>query len=221
MSDDPLSARREPRQQRARDTVDHLLATAATLLDEVGIEGFNTNALAERAGVRVRTVYRYWPTKYAVLAALAQRATEQWSGWFAEVEALADPRSDWRTIWRGLLRAWLVGIAALPGGRALRRAVHAVPELRDIDQRDNERLARRLAAALAARLGRAEDELYVPSRTLLESAAAVLDVALEDQGRTEPLYDALAAMQVGYLERLLAEDTPRAVTRPPDSIPHR
>ena len=44
----PSELRVPPRQKRARQTVRHILDTAAVLLDEVGVDDFNTNLLAER-----------------------------------------------------------------------------------------------------------------------------------------------------------------------------
>jgi AcrR family transcriptional regulator len=58
-------------QQRAKETVDQIPDNAASLLQEVGVEEFNTNLIAERAGVAVRSVYRYYPNKLAVIVALA------------------------------------------------------------------------------------------------------------------------------------------------------
>ena len=77
----PSDLRVSPRQARARETVARILDTAAVLLDEVGVDDFNTNLLAERAGVRVRTVYRYFPNKSAVILALAERVVSEWDAW--------------------------------------------------------------------------------------------------------------------------------------------
>ena len=44
--------------ERAQETVDQILDNAAILLDEVGVDAFNANLLAERAEVAVRSVYR-------------------------------------------------------------------------------------------------------------------------------------------------------------------
>lgn len=55
--------------------MDIVLDAAAQLLERDGEPGFNTNALAERAGVSIGTIYRYFPDKRAVLAALADRET--------------------------------------------------------------------------------------------------------------------------------------------------
>jgi AcrR family transcriptional regulator len=68
--------RRTPRQARARMTVDSILEAAAQVLERAGPDGFNTNAVAERAGVSVGTLYQYFPDKDAILLAVARRAIE-------------------------------------------------------------------------------------------------------------------------------------------------
>ena len=136
-----LSLRREPVQVRAQQSVEQILDAAARLLEESGVEAFNTNALAQRAGVRVRTVYRYFPNKLAVITALAERMATEWDGWFHGFETIADPRQDLQELWKSYIDRFVDGIRRAPGGLALRRAMRALPELQAIDQRDNERLA--------------------------------------------------------------------------------
>jgi AcrR family transcriptional regulator len=65
--------RRTPRQARAQATVDSILEAAAQVLQRCGAEGFNTNAVAERAGVSIGTLYQYFPDKDAILVAVARR----------------------------------------------------------------------------------------------------------------------------------------------------
>jgi len=200
-----LTRRLHPTQQRARDTVTHLLDTAAALLAEGGLDDFNTNLLAERAGVRVRTVYRYFPNKLAVITAVAERMTEEWDRWFGGFATLADPASDWREVWRGAIDAFVSGIRESPGGAAIRRTMRAVPELHRIDQRDNERLAAQLAVALQKRgvdLPRAR--LLLLSRMLVETATAVIDLSLDQTApRARVLLGDLRAMHIAFLAPIL------------------
>ncbi|MFP5447523.1 MAG: TetR/AcrR family transcriptional regulator [Alphaproteobacteria bacterium] len=70
LSDDK---RKIPRQKRASETVHIILEAAAQLLERHGLEGFTTNAVAERAGVSIGAVYRYFPNKRALTHALAER----------------------------------------------------------------------------------------------------------------------------------------------------
>src|SRR5262249_1985343 len=124
---------------------------------------------------------------------------------FDELERLADPRSDVESIWSSLIDAFVAGIRALPGGTAIRRAVHAIPELRELDQRDNAELAARVAAVFRPRRpARAADEANAVARTLLESAAAVIDLALlESPARSRRLLVQLKRMHSAYLAQVL------------------
>ena len=53
--------------------VNNILEAAARILESDGLEVFNTNAVAMRAGVSVGSVYQYFPTKGAVLRELIRR----------------------------------------------------------------------------------------------------------------------------------------------------
>lgn len=70
------NTRKIPRQRRAQASVDVVLEAAAQVLEASGEAGFNTNAVAERAGVSIGTLYRYFPDKASILQALALRETE-------------------------------------------------------------------------------------------------------------------------------------------------
>lgn len=78
--------RKTPRQPRARVSVDFILEAAAQVLEARGVTGFNTNAVAERAGVSIGTLYRYFPNKRAILKALALRETERHAAAVAEIQ---------------------------------------------------------------------------------------------------------------------------------------
>lgn len=62
----PPSGRAE-RSNRLRATV---LASASDLLSERGSEGFTIEAVVQRTGVVRTTIYRHWPTRNALLAAI-------------------------------------------------------------------------------------------------------------------------------------------------------
>ncbi|MBW2243664.1 MAG: TetR/AcrR family transcriptional regulator [Deltaproteobacteria bacterium] len=203
-----LGLRSEPRQARARETFEEILAAAAELLDEVGIDGFNTNLLAERAGVRVRTVYRYFPNKRAVVIALAQRVVADWDAWVGEGLRGLSPTSDWQSVLRRVLDRYYGGVRAQPGHAGIRRAMSAVPELHGIDQEDNARMADVFARAfrsVAPGLPLARARLI--SRCLIESSVAIVDLAVElPPAKSKALMDELMAMHVAYLEPWLGKN---------------
>jgi AcrR family transcriptional regulator len=72
-SKSPQNQRRSPRQARSRATWEAIVEAAAQVLERDGPEGFNTNAVAERAGVGIGTLYQYFPNKHAILLAAARR----------------------------------------------------------------------------------------------------------------------------------------------------
>ena len=53
-------------------TVAAILEGAAQVLECHGSDGFTTNAIAERAGVSIGTLYQYYPDKNAIAAALSR-----------------------------------------------------------------------------------------------------------------------------------------------------
>ncbi|WP_226558807.1 TetR/AcrR family transcriptional regulator [Salipiger thiooxidans] len=54
-----------------------MLTAAAQILERDGMAGLNTNAVAERAGVSVGTLYQYFPGKEAIAAELVRRIKAQ------------------------------------------------------------------------------------------------------------------------------------------------
>jgi AcrR family transcriptional regulator len=86
----PLKLRKTPRQSRSTETVASILEAAAQVLEREGIEGFNTNAVARRAGVSIGSLYQYFPTKDALTFALIRREDERFR---ADAATALDERS--------------------------------------------------------------------------------------------------------------------------------
>ena len=72
-----LSPRKAPRQSRSMVTVNAILDATARILVEQGYAAASTNAVAERAGVSVGSLYQYFPNKDALIAALHTRHAER------------------------------------------------------------------------------------------------------------------------------------------------
>ena len=149
---DQFKPRALPVQKRARETVLRILECAAALVDEVGIEGFNTNLLAKRAGVRVRTIYRYYPSKLAILTELVFRLNETLNDEYGgPMSLLADPRADWRAL-QDMIFVRLIDFAReVPGARLILVAAEGYPELLELQNRMYDHLAQELEAALRGR----------------------------------------------------------------------
>ena len=65
--------RKQPKQERARETVATILTATARILVRDGFEGASTNRIADEAGVSVGSLYQYFPSKEALIKALLER----------------------------------------------------------------------------------------------------------------------------------------------------
>ncbi len=68
-----MQPRKTARQARSAATTDVIVEAAARILETSGHAGFTTNAIAERAGVSVGSLYQYFPNKDAITRALIRR----------------------------------------------------------------------------------------------------------------------------------------------------
>jgi AcrR family transcriptional regulator len=213
--DTPLALRRRPTQARAIATFTLILDTATELLDRHGVAAFNTNLLAEAAGLSVRAVYQYFPNKLAVIAELARRMSESWYEAMGSVGSLKNPALPWRKLWADYIHGFVAAVRATPGSRPVLFAMRDIPELRAIDEVANQRYIAGIAKALTIRR---PDLPPIRAR----AAAAVLNrsmVAILDDSFAAPDHEAavmvelLVDMQLMLLESLL-EPEARPVKAP-------
>jgi AcrR family transcriptional regulator len=69
--------RKTATQERSRATVDALIEATARILVREGFERASTNRIAEVAGVSVGSLYQYFPTKEALVAAVIERHQQE------------------------------------------------------------------------------------------------------------------------------------------------
>ncbi|ADB53288.1 TetR/AcrR family transcriptional regulator [Conexibacter woesei] len=72
-----LSPRKQPRQERARETVEAILEAAAQVFERHGYAAGTTNRIAERAGISIGSLYQYFPGKDAILLAIVERHVDE------------------------------------------------------------------------------------------------------------------------------------------------
>jgi AcrR family transcriptional regulator len=73
----PTKPRKLPTQERSRATVDAIIQAATYILVRSGWERLTTNAIAQRAGVNIGSLYQYFPSKEAIVAELERRHVVQ------------------------------------------------------------------------------------------------------------------------------------------------
>jgi AcrR family transcriptional regulator len=86
--------RRRPTQDRAHATVDAIVHAAGLLLRQRGWTASTTNHIAERAGVSIGSLYKYFPNKEAIVAEVARRRiADEVDSIVGELASTGDPRA--------------------------------------------------------------------------------------------------------------------------------
>jgi AcrR family transcriptional regulator len=116
---EPVAVRTVPVQQRSTDRMQALLDAAAALIDEEGIDGVTTTAVAYRSRSSVGVLYRYFPNVDSLLKALAQRNMQRFFDLVQEGIDEAPADVEWSS-WDNTVDSYLQLFRHEPGFRGLR-----------------------------------------------------------------------------------------------------
>lgn len=138
--------RKLPKQERSQATVSAILIATTRILTEEGYDKFNTNRVAELAGVSVGSLYQYFPNKESLLYALGEHhANEMAQLAQHHLEDLGD-RSILEVL-QQIIKAVLAAYAVNP---KLYRILHQqVPRSEEMRKLDDARIEQMLYAFLA------------------------------------------------------------------------
>ncbi|MEV6279908.1 helix-turn-helix domain-containing protein [Nocardia sp. NPDC051832] len=113
------SRRKQPSQDRSRESVERVLASATRLFAERGVANTSTNRIAEHAGMSIGTLYRYFADKDEILEQLRLRLLAELEEDFTTAVLTGmslDPRESFSRSLHGI-------VATLTTHRALVRAL--------------------------------------------------------------------------------------------------
>ncbi len=181
-----LLEKNRPRQERAKRTYENILRAAAELLVEVGVERISTNLIAERAGITVPALYRYFPNKYSVLHALGasmmDRQNTAFADWFDQFGSNASAEDVLAGVHDLLLRTMEV-TRAQPGGLEILHSLRAVAPLQQVRLESHRLVSEQFGTALAQLMGwELDDEIRLAAQMSVEIGYAVVEMSLEDCG---------------------------------------
>lgn len=196
------SLRRAPVQRRSAERLTRILDACADLLDEVGYDALSTRAVAQRAGVPIGSVYRFFGNKRQMADALAQRNLERFSERVAE--RLKEARQgDWRAAMDAVLDEYLAMKRTAPGFSLVDFGNQIPVGTRQGEP--NTRVADRLTDLLSGYLDRApDDDLRRTFLIAVETADTLVQLAF----RVDPEGDAQVIAETrellrAYLARVL------------------
>ncbi|MDN0195973.1 TetR/AcrR family transcriptional regulator [Streptomyces sp. S.PNR 29] len=198
---DATSLRRAPVQRRSAERLTRILDACADLLDEVGYDGLSTRAVAERAGVPIGSVYRFFGNKRQMADALAQRNLERYTE--RVTERLSETGDGWRAALDAVLDEYLAMKRTAPGFSLVDFGNQIPVGARGGEP--NHRVAERLTELLSGYLDREPDEdLRRTFLVAVETADTLVHLAfrVDPQGDGKIIEEARELLRA-YLARVL------------------
>jgi AcrR family transcriptional regulator len=199
--------RRAPVQERGRARVEAILDAAESVIAQVGLEAATTNAIAERAGASVGSLYHFFPNKQAIVDALLGRYTARTLDVMRESRRLAEPWVPLQELFEGMVQGFMALDETQPAYFAVCRATDVATGGRSPEALEmNHHMESMVVELLRARNPRMPDaEAHVHATLSVTAVHAVLD-HLQSMPMSEraPVRTALIDMMVRYFEPIEA-----------------
>jgi AcrR family transcriptional regulator len=198
-----IDVRRQPTQERAKQTMDNILETTAALLEEVSIDSFTTNLLAERAGIPVRSVYRYYPNKIAVIVAIWKKMLNEWDDLLHEqLRQLGDPHVDLDFAFKAMGEVYINWLSTRRGAWAVRRCIRAMPELVGVERWAEDWYVSRVSKALRQRgIDLSDKQLKTMTVVIYRAANAIVNSEMAYYGSLhQTIVNEMFAMTIAYVK---------------------
>ncbi|RMF15754.1 MAG: TetR/AcrR family transcriptional regulator [Gammaproteobacteria bacterium] len=198
-----LEQRRKPVQERSRERVDRILAVAAQLISEKGVDALKTSEIAREAGISLASLYRYFPNKAAVIKAIAERHIEKLD---VHIKAFVETL-DLESGFDQLIDTYAQFYRTEPGYKEIWSGVEAMPELQALDLGELYDNARDVSEAARARFPEVDPErLWLICVMLPRACGAVLRLAMNlSEEQATGMVDELKLMVKSYLRARLGE----------------
>jgi AcrR family transcriptional regulator len=200
LATDKVVMRTEPIQQRSAERIETLLDAAAALIDEDGIDGVTTSAVAKKSKSSVGVVYRYFPNIQTLLRALAVRNMERYLERVRENVETSAP-GPWTSMDR-TLDIFVEMNREEPGFRALRFGDIIDQRFLNPELSNNSILASGFARQIASTWNiEVDDELVYHVEVAVEIASALLSRAFQLDKSGDPRFiEATRDISINYLK---------------------
>lgn len=199
-----------PTQERSKQRLSRILDAANQLFSDVGFDAATMDAIAERAGTSIGSVYQFFPNKAAIFEALCAR-------FFARAELLfeelvvelpeGDDRAAWEPLTERVIDAFWRFHVDEPGIRAVWANQNISAELIKAGDVVNRGMAERTELVMrvfAPHL--TEKARAAAAEIVVEVVSAILFVAVRREEReAERLVEELKRMVVAYLRGVFAQ----------------
>ncbi len=176
--------KKQPTQQRARETYEAILSTTAALLQEVGIERLSTNLVCQRAGISPPALYQYFPNKYAILHELGTRLMQQQNellqAWATPQNMKLPPKRFADQLLQLFAETHQL-TQQQPAGDWITRALRAVPALHHVRTSSHDHVTGLVHDAFMAAYPQADSaQVKTTTRVVIECVYAALELLFDD-----------------------------------------
>ena len=199
-------APRLPQQPRGQKRVEQILDAAEALIAELGMEAVTTNAIAERAGSSMGSLYHFFPSgKDAVIEALGRRYMEHMRALNARALDVGLARIPLRDVFRGIVMGMADFIAATPAFPAVHDTmirVHCLPHGKLAEY--EEAILDNISRYIQARLPRLPAERLVTiTKVSFQTVSGSVDLSMRLEGaERQAVLEEIQDVMVNYMEPL-------------------
>lgn len=192
---------RAPVQKRGQQRVEAILDAAEAVFGEVGVEAATTNAIAERAGASVGSLYHFFGNKDAILYALSERYAESVQAVLERERRIDEPWVPLEELFTGMIATFAAMDDTHPGYMAVCRATDSASGGKSPVSLQTERVMQEMVVELLRRRcpGIPDAEARLHAVLSVVSVHAALDHAQSMPESERPaLRAALVEMMVRY-----------------------
>jgi AcrR family transcriptional regulator len=191
---------RSPVQKRGQQRVEAILDAAEAVFGEMGVEAATTNAIAERAGASVGSLYHFFSNKDAILHALAERYAETMKSVLQRERRIDEPWVPLQELFTGMIATFSALDDTHPGYMAVCRATdRASGGKSPVSLQTEAHMQAMVQELLRQRCpGMPDDEAHVHAVMSVVSVHAALD---HIQSMPEPVRPAIRSALVDMMVR--------------------
>lgn len=201
--------RKQPKQARSAVTQDIILQAAAHILETDGMADFNTNRIAEIAGVSIGSLYQYFPSKQAILAELIRRNKAQFLAELAQSTTNAGTKKfddTLETLIDAVVRFQFDRPKLARHLKYLEATLPLDEEARQKDQRISQLVGNVLRTTQNAKLS--AQQIAILTQDIIAIVRGIVDAAaITKEGDKAALKARVMNAVIGYLDR--SEELPR------------
>jgi len=196
------AVRTQPSQERGKERVRIILAAALELFRDHGFEEVTTNDIASRANIPIGSLYRYYPNKEAIVAALTELYVDDISVIFEKIgQHPLLPYLSWDEILLLMVEGW-VNYSRLNGPFSFLYVERSNPKIHEQNRKTWQRFIGSFVAVLQKRC----PELR-PKQSLIcfNLALAAVEMGVSDEYRNfggDAMYHEAVGAIASYMLRI-------------------